>query len=58
VLLGGDVILAVADIELSEPTAREKIRRRLVEFRGRGSEVQVTVLRGGEIVRLVGRDDH
>jgi serine protease Do len=53
-LLGGDVILAVADIKLSEPAAREKIRRRLVDIRSSRSSLQVSVLRGGETVQLVG----
>jgi serine protease Do len=56
-LLGGDVILAVADIEVSEPSAREKIRRRLVEIRERGDPVRVTVLREGESIQLVGKVD-
>jgi serine protease Do len=53
-LLGGDIILAVADIELSEAAAREKIRRRLLDIRGNGSPLRITVLRGGEIVQIVG----
>jgi S1-C subfamily serine protease len=54
-LLGGDVILAVAGVELSEPAAREEIRRRLVDFHGAGNPVRITVLRGGKTVELVGK---
>jgi S1-C subfamily serine protease len=53
-LLGGDVILAVADIKMSEPAARERIRQRLVDIRSSGRALQVIVLRGGKIVQLVG----
>jgi serine protease Do len=56
-LLGGDVILAVAGVELSGPAAREQIRRRLVSIRGSGSPLQVTVWRGGETVQLIGNAD-
>jgi serine protease Do len=56
-LLGGDVILAVADIKMSEPGAREKIRQRIVDSRGSGRPLQVTVLRGGETVQLVGNPE-
>ncbi len=53
-LLGGDVILAVADIKIGEPAARERIRQRIVDIRDSGRPLQVTVLRGGETVQLVG----
>jgi S1-C subfamily serine protease len=53
-LLGGDVILAVAGIKMSEPGAREKIRQRLVDIRDGGRPLQIIVLRGGETVQLVG----
>jgi serine protease Do len=53
-LLGGDVIVAVADVELADPAAREKIRRRLVDIRRHRGTLQVTVLRAGETVQLVG----
>ena len=56
-LLGGDVILAVADIQLSEPAAREKIRQRLVDIRDSGRPLQVTVMRGGKIVQLIGNTE-
>jgi S1-C subfamily serine protease len=54
VLLGGDVILTVANVELGEPGAREKIRQRLTDIRRNGSPLHITVLRGGETVQLVG----
>jgi S1-C subfamily serine protease len=53
-LLGGDVILAVVGIQMSEPAAREKIRQRIVDFRGSGRPLQITVLRGGQTVQLAG----
>ena len=56
-LLGGDVILAVAGIRMTEPDAREKIRQRLVDIRGSGRPLQLIVLRGGETVQLVGNPE-
>jgi serine protease Do len=56
-LLGGDVILAVAGIKMSEPDAREKIRQRLVDIRSSGRALQIIVLRGGETLQLVGNAD-
>jgi hypothetical protein len=48
VLLGGDVILTVANVELGEPGRAKKIRQRLTDIRRNGSPLHITVLRGGE----------
>jgi S1-C subfamily serine protease len=51
-LLGGDVILAVDGIQLDDPEAYEKIRRRLIAVRAGGGDLSVTVLRAGETIEL------
>jgi S1-C subfamily serine protease len=54
VLLGGDVLLAVAGIGFDSATAYDAIRARLVALRAAGEPVHLSVLRGGEILDLAG----
>jgi serine protease Do len=53
-LLGGDVILAVEGIRIGAPDSYERIRARMIELRGAGGTMHVTVLRGGETLELAG----
>ncbi|HEX6853484.1 MAG TPA: trypsin-like peptidase domain-containing protein [Candidatus Polarisedimenticolaceae bacterium] len=52
ILLGGDVILEVAGVKLSETGAGAKIRT-LISGRTRGERISVVVLRGGGRVELI-----
>ena len=51
-LLGGDVILAVQGIELGEPDAYERVRRRLLDVRASGGVMHLSVMRNGVRTRL------
>ncbi len=50
-VLGGDIILEVMGVNLADKDAREEIRNKLAALKS-GEEMQVTVLRLGEIVEL------
>ncbi len=52
VILGGDIILEVGGIKLSETDGRERIRALLREL-GPGEEITITVLRGGRRTDLL-----
>ena len=51
-MLGGDIILAVNGIKLSEPDGRMKIKSALSRL-DKGQEFTVTVLRGGRQTDLL-----
>jgi S1-C subfamily serine protease len=46
-LIGGDVIVAVEGIALTEPDAYERVRRRLLDLRTNGGVMQLSVMRDG-----------
>ena len=50
-ILGGDIILAVEGVALSDPDAGERIRK-FINALTPGSNLHVTILRGGERVEL------
>ena len=50
-IVGGDIILSVNDISMAEPEARERIRASMEGLKDL-DKISVTVLRGGEVVRL------
>jgi S1-C subfamily serine protease len=52
IILGGDVILEVAGIKLSEEGGPEKIRAHIQKMPS-GEDLEVTVLRGGRRVELL-----
>jgi len=52
-VVGGDVILSVMGITLSEPSSLAVIRQKLTELNV-NDPVQVTVLRGGKVITLTG----
>ena len=53
-IVGGDILLAVDGIALSEQDAYEKIRKRMIEIRDHSGPLHLTLLRGGVIVELSG----
>lgn len=51
-LMGGDVIIAVEGIALTEPDAYERVRRRLLDLRESGELMHLSVMRDGELNQL------
>jgi len=51
-LIGGDVIVAVEGIALTEPNAHERVRRRLLEVRASGDLLHLSVMRDGALTEL------
>ena len=52
-LIGGDVIVAVEGIELAEPDAYERVRRRLLEVRASGGMMRLSLIRDGVLTKLI-----
>lgn len=52
-LIGGDVIVAVEGIALTEPDAYERVRRRLLDLRASGGVMQLSVMRNGVLSKFV-----
>jgi len=50
-LLGGDVILAVEDVRISTQDQRAQMRA-ILDSKGPGDRIQVTILRAGEVMTL------
>jgi S1-C subfamily serine protease len=53
IVVGGDIILSVMGIAMSEPSSLTLIRQKLTELNV-NDPVQVTVLRGGKVITLTG----
>jgi serine protease Do len=53
IVVGGDIILSVMGITMSEPSSLTLIRQKLTELNV-NDPVQVTVLRGGKVITLTG----
>jgi serine protease Do len=51
-LIGGDVIIVVEGIALTEPDAYERVRRRLLELRASGEVMHLTLMRDGKLTEL------
>ncbi|MBX3606401.1 MAG: trypsin-like peptidase domain-containing protein [Piscinibacter sp.] len=54
-LLGGDLVLAVEGLSFALPDAGERIRHRLVAWRGSGAALHLQVLREGRLFELEAR---
>jgi len=52
-LIGGDVIVAVDGIELAEPDAYERVRRRLLDVRASGGLMRLSLMRDGVLTKLI-----
>jgi S1-C subfamily serine protease len=52
-LIGGDVIVAVEGIELAEPDAYERVRRRLLDVRASGGVMRLSLFRNGVLTKLI-----
>lgn len=52
-LIGGDVIVAVEGIELAEPDAYERVRRRLLDVRASGGVMRLSLMRDGVLTKLI-----
>jgi S1-C subfamily serine protease len=52
-LIGGDVIIAMQGIALAEPDAYERVRQRLIDIRTKGGMISLSVMREGELTKLI-----
>ena len=52
-LIGGDLIVAVEGIELAEPDAYERVRRRLLDVRASGGVMRLSLIRDGVLTKLI-----